>query len=292
MKNKELHQPLVSVYIPTKNRVKLLERAIHSVLSQTYVNLEVIVVDDGSTDETPILLSKLASQFKSLRFITLNESKGAPSARNRAIELAKGELVTGLDDDDYFLPKRIEHLVNNFDEKYAFICSGFYWNYGKIKTKLYRSPKQIALDDQLYYNHASNQVLVLRKRMLEVGGFDEGFRSCQDWELWTRLIKKYGNGLRIKEIDYVIDASHGNERITDSPNRIQGFEMFENRYLKHMNKAHRKAMKFNSVSALGISLSLTDTLKLLTFKTFSRNIKYWLTCRFPLFAKKRLEGMK
>lgn len=285
-------QPLVSVYIPTKNRVALLERAIHSVLSQTYKNIELIVIDDGSSDETPMLLAKLASQFKKLKFVSLTQSKGAPAARNYALKLAKGQLITGLDDDDFFLPKRIEHLVANFDEKYAFVCSGFYWSYGKIKTKLYSSLQQISLDEQLYFNHASNQVLVLKERLLAVGGFDESFQSCQDWELWTRLIQHYGNGLRIKEIDYVIDASHGNERITDSPNRIQGFKMFEKRYTEYMTQAHRKSMRFNLAVAMGDKLSFFDIARLLTLKTLQRNIKYWLTCRFPQFAKKRLEGKR
>lgn len=92
---------LVTIYIPTKNRLDLLKRAIKSVRDQTYSNIELIVVDDGSKDGTREYLEK-EHEAGLLRAIFHQESLGACVARNAAIELSQGEFITGLDDDDYF----------------------------------------------------------------------------------------------------------------------------------------------------------------------------------------------
>jgi 1,2-diacylglycerol 3-alpha-glucosyltransferase len=284
--------PLISVYIPSKNRVHLLKRAVDSVLAQTYNNIEVIIVDDGSTDGTEHYLKQLKIQHKNVKVITLSMTMGAPEARNHAIKLATGELITGLDDDDYFLPDRIKNLVNAYDPKYAFICSGYYWNYGKIKSKANKSIKVINLDEQLHLNHASNQVLIARKRLIEVGGFDTQFNSCQDWELWTRIIAKYGNALRISALDYVVDVSHGNHRITDNVNRVSGFRQYLLKFSEHMKPSHLKSLQFQIAMAEGENLSLPKTISLMTLPLWQRNLKYWLSCKFPKIAKWRLNSLK
>lgn len=287
-----MFKPLVSVYIPTKNRKSLLLRAFKSVISQTYKNIEIIIVDDGCTDGTTLLLKELAFQYQNLKVIFLTESIGAPAARNKAIKFATGKLVTGLDDDDYFLPERIKHLVSSYDDKYAFVCSGYYWDYGRVKRKLNGRQKIINFDDQLYFNHSSNQVLVARDRLIEIGGYDLDFVSCQDWELWTRMILQYGDALRIKEVDYVIDTSHGNHRITDNPSRVKGFHQFKEKYFKLMSNSQKKAINFHLIVALGQYINIKELISILTKPLWSRNIKYWLSCKFPQFAQKRLEKMK
>ena len=287
-----MFKPLVSVYIPTKNRKNLLLRAFKSVVAQTYQKIEVIIVDDGSTDGTTDLLKELQFQYNNLKVISVSESIGAPSARNKAIELAQGALITGLDDDDYFLPERIANLVEAYDEKYAFICSGHYWDYGRVKRKLNASRKEITLEDQLHLNYASNQVLINKNRLLEIGGYDLSFVSCQDWELWTRIILKYGNALRIKKVDYVIDTSHGNNRISDNPSRVAGFIQFRDKFLKHMNPSNLKSIEFHLLVASGKNISLFKLINLLSKPLIILNIKYWLSCKFPMLAKKRLNKMK
>ena len=217
---------------------------------------------------------------------------GAPEARNQAIKLATGELITGLDDDDYFLPDRIKNLVNAYDPKYAFICSGYYWNYGKIKSKANKSKKVINLDEQLHLNHASNQVLIARKRLIEVGGFDTQFNSCQDWELWTRIIAKYGSALRIPALDYVVDVSHGNHRITDNVNRVSGFRQYLLKFSEHMKPSHLKSLQFQIAMAEGENLSLPKSISLMTLPLWQRNLKYWLSCKFPKIARWRLNSLK
>ncbi|PCI59744.1 MAG: glycosyl transferase family 2 [Gammaproteobacteria bacterium] len=285
-------RPFVSVYIPTKNRKNLLLRAFKSVIEQTYKKIEIIIIDDGSTDGTAYLLKELSFQYSNLKVISLKCSVGAPTARNFAIKTAQGELITGLDDDDYFLPNRIKNLVDNYDAKYAFVCSGYYWNYGRVKRRLNFYKKIISLDDQLYLNYASNQVLVEKKRIIDVGGYDSNFVSCQDWELWTRIIKKYGNALRINAVDYVIDTSHGNNRITDNPERAQGFLQFKKTFNYLMNQSQKKSVNFHYLVASGQEINISKLFPLLFTPLWLRGIKYWLSCKFPYFAQKRLEKMK
>ena len=118
--------PLVTVYITTRNRCRLLERAVDSVLAQTYKNYEIIVCNDASTDRTASFLEDMAKKHRNFRYYSTSEAKGACVLRNIAIKEAKGEFITGLDDDDYFLPSRLERFVEQFDVKYSFLCTPYF----------------------------------------------------------------------------------------------------------------------------------------------------------------------
>lgn len=90
-------QPLVTVYMPTYNRVDLLQRAVESVLSQDYKNIELIVVDDNSTDDTHKYLSKIVEEDSHFRYFINEKNSGACISRNKAIFSTNGEFITGLD---------------------------------------------------------------------------------------------------------------------------------------------------------------------------------------------------
>ena len=113
---------LVSVYMPTHNRANMLVDAIESVLAQTYQEIELIVVNDGSSDNTADVLAQY-QQSHSITVFTQDKAKGACAARNLAIKHATGQLITGLDDDDVLLPNHIANLVAHFDENYAFVAA-------------------------------------------------------------------------------------------------------------------------------------------------------------------------
>ncbi|NTS76898.1 glycosyltransferase [Catenovulum sp. SM1970] len=284
--------PLISVYIPSKNRSGLLKRALNSVLSQSYQNIEVIIVDDASTDDTPEVINKIATKDSRVHYFRFDESKGAPAARNFALQHAQGDYVTGLDDDDYFLPDRLKHLMEGYSDNYAFACSGCFWDYGKVKRPIYNTKMIIDLDSQLYCNHASNQVLIKKERLLAVGGYDERFVACQDWELWTRLIIEYGSAIRLDKCDYVIDTHHGAGRISDNPKRVKGYFQFEKKYKKYMEDKHKKALAFQIAEAAGEKISFFSVLTLLNSPVREKVIKYWLRCLFPALADLRLKLKK
>src|SRR5688572_7692895 len=106
---------LVSVYVPTRNRADQLLRAVDSVLSQSYENIELIVVDDSSTDGTADFLRQRSTIDKRLRVLQTPEPGGAPVARNLAIRAANGAFLTGLDDDDRFHEHRIATFIEYWE---------------------------------------------------------------------------------------------------------------------------------------------------------------------------------
>src|SRR5699024_3118133 len=115
-------RPLVSAIITTHNRAVLLKRAVLSVVNQTYENIEIIIIDDGSVDNTPKVVEKLQDKHE-IVYLRHEKSQGAPAARNLGIRQAKGLFVAGLDDDDEWMPKRIEKMVEAYNDKWAYITS-------------------------------------------------------------------------------------------------------------------------------------------------------------------------
>ena len=164
--------PKISVYMPSKNRGPMVKRAIDSVMSQNYPNFELVVVDDGSTDDTPALLEEYAQRYDNFRYYRNEQSRGVAAARNLAIEKSEGEFVTGLDDDDSFAPERLSTLMAAYEDQYAFVCSSVVWDYGHRQKVADDKAMVFSLSDQLSYNHATTQVLVRKERMEAISGFD------------------------------------------------------------------------------------------------------------------------
>ena len=119
--------PVVSVYLPTRNRPELLQQAVDSVLTQTFPDFELLIVDDGSEDVgTSKLIEAFQARDRRVRGFRHATSRGAPAARNLAINEARGRFLTGIDDDDLLLPNRLESLLRAEPENHALVCSGFF----------------------------------------------------------------------------------------------------------------------------------------------------------------------
>jgi glycosyltransferase involved in cell wall biosynthesis len=227
--------PRVTVYIPTKNRPELLTRAVSSCLSQTMADFELIIVDDGSLPECQQKLQDLATSDSRIRLFCLANSQGACVARNLAIAHAQAEYITGLDDDDEFLPNRLEQLLQAITEQpgVSFVSSAY-----QIKTRRGRllqsnaGARRITLDDLLFSNIVGNQVLTRTQYLREIGGFDPELRSCQDYDVWIRLAYQFGAGLRISAATYRIRLDHEAPRISNSLQRRQGYLRL---YAKHQH---------------------------------------------------------
>lgn len=215
--------PLVSVYIPTFNRLKLLKRALQSVLNQSYQNIEVIVVDDNSSDGTQEYLSEIAQIDPRVKFILKEVNSGACTSRNLAIEQAEGEYITGLDDDDYFLEGRIEHFVANRSQldKYSFLYTNYltFTKKGQFKKTKYLDmmmPREITSKDVLFKNIIGNQCFTYTQRMKDAGKFTPDMPAWQDMDLFYRLLikTKFNKAKLLGRSLYVQDTSHDLNRIT------------------------------------------------------------------------------
>ena len=275
MKNSE-NQQLVSIYIPSKNRSTLLKRAIESVLNQDYGNWELVIVDDGSTDETPQLLETYQKDHDKVRFYRNDQSMGIAAARNLAIEQSTGEFVTGLDDDDYFAPNRLSSLMASYDDEFAFVCSSVIWDFGNRKKVADRKQMVINLDQQLSYNHATTQVLVKRERLLSIGGFDANLVARLDYDAWTRLMIHYGSALRINQPTYILNRCADVERATSSDRNITGNHQFLEKHRERMNSKNLTNRAFWDIYAQNKSLGVLELLHQLYAGYAIIKLKYFI----------------
>ncbi len=182
----------VSVIIPTHNRAHTLSRALESVLAQSHPVLEIIVIDDGSTDETPGLMAEQYAQCCYLR----QDNQGVSAARNRGIQQARGEWLALLDSDDCWMPKKLER---QFDRLAALpghrLChSDEIWiRNGKRVNAMRKHAKQGGHIYQycLPLCVISPSATLLHRSLFEVYGlFDENLPACEDYDLWLRICSR------------------------------------------------------------------------------------------------------
>lgn len=214
-------EPLISVYIPTYNRLELLKRAVQSVQNQTYKNFEIIIVDDNSSDGTQDFLVGLTKVDSRIRYFFKDKNSGACVSRNIAINLAQGELITGLDDDDYFLPHRLEFFLDYWVNKKREDSIALFTS--NIKSEKSNQAKEHSLfskkyfkkNDLLFANYVGNQIFTETKTLRQVSGFDESFCMWQDLELWYR-VGDLGNFEHVDKPTYFFDTSHLYGRISEA----------------------------------------------------------------------------
>lgn len=220
----------VTVYMPTKNRSSLMIRAVSSVLSQTYRDWELLIVDDHSTDDTPSVLEMLSLYDNRIKFFRQPSSLGACAARNVAIEKASGTFIAGLDDDDMFLPTRLDDLLKPAREGVPVVCGCDLFLSSKGSRKIWR-PRRITYPMQVTRNYLGNQILTRTSYMRELGGFDTTLTALQDYDMWNRLVKRYGEGIAVQSFNQIIFGNEHVSRIsTNRESQAQGFARF---YEKH-----------------------------------------------------------
>jgi len=192
--------PSVSTIILTKNRVLLLEKAFKSLGIQTFLDMETVVVNDGSTDETAALLNDL--RFKDLKIITHNESQGIIKSRQEALEAATGEYVAFLDDDDEWIdPRKLEKQVVYFKSHPDCVLVGggieisnnehqIPKSGGRVLKFRPETDKDIRRTMLLRNNFFTSTVMFSKAAAMKAGGFiDDGTDAGEDYDLWLRIGK-------------------------------------------------------------------------------------------------------
>lgn len=231
--------PKVSVIIPTHNRPELIKKAIKSVLAQTYQDFEIIVVDDG--------LEKRANEIinffddKRLKYIQHKQEKGGSAARNTGIKNSKGQYIALLDDDDEWLPKKLEIQMREFKDTPQDVgfCFSAVKNVYDDREEISVSPEGVADYHELTLRRAKGflTVTLIIKRFVfnKVGLFDEKFPSHQDPDLMIRVTKKY-KGLGINQPLVKVNMANHEQIGRDLSKRIKGREMILKKYYSEFKK--------------------------------------------------------
>ena len=186
---------MISVIIPVYNRADRINRTIDNIFEQSYNDLEVIVVDDGSSDEIEIALSPYLKK-KNFSFVRSDKNYGACHARNAGVNLAKGEYIAFQDSDDLWHKNKLEEQLVFLKENKADICiCGMQNVYEDGHTTRFHkegfSQKDITLENELASSFFSTQLIIGKRECFVQEPFDERFPRFQDWDLGIRLVKKF-----------------------------------------------------------------------------------------------------
>jgi glycosyltransferase involved in cell wall biosynthesis len=235
----------ISAIIPTFNRAKYTVKAVKSILDQTYSIDEIIVVDDGSNDNTKELLTSFPIQY------IYQENKGVSSARNTGIKEAKNKWICFLDSDDIWEPKKIKKQVQFHEQNPHILFSHtnekWIYNSKEIQKKTYqRKQYRTTFCDHIENTFIGCSTVMIHKNIFEQIGcfqgeqvFDENLKACEDYDLWLRILRKFELGFVDEELIHKL-AGHKGQLSFETPlqdrYRIQAL-------LKHIDSPYSKEIK-------------------------------------------------
>lgn len=187
--------PLVSIVIPTYNRGHCITACIDSALAQTMGDIEIIVVDDCSSDDTAERVAAFSDPRVS--YLPQPSNRGGAVARNAGIRAARGEFVAFLDSDDLWLPEKLALQINGLRKAGPGYGLSYTWlrcvdDDGQETMRIHPDVEGDCFERMLVSNFIGSfsNLVVRRALLVEEGGLDENFRSCQDWDLLIRLCRK------------------------------------------------------------------------------------------------------
>lgn len=219
--------PLVSAIIATYKRAGLVSRAIESVRRQTYSNLEIIVVDDGSPDNTESVVRAIPDER--IRYLRHDKNRGLPAGRNTGIRAAKGEYIAFLDDDDEWRADKIERQLR-FIEKYdAVLCGVLVDNW---RLSIHPHPT-ISLDDLRRGSFEPSGMLVKAAVIKELL-FDENLRQGEDWDAFIRIAERYTVGYDPEPLLLYSDGGH--VRMTNEAKEMTPSELEKRTAILHKHR--------------------------------------------------------
>ena len=259
--------PLISIIVPTCKRADMLERAIDSILNQTYSNIEIVVVNDNVPDSEFDLKTKATLQKydkdNRVNCVSTTGLTGGGAARNLAIKHTNGEYVAFLDDDDRYLPDKLETQYNFMIERDLDMCfQDVKWFNEKEKLVEFRKMDYVTdfSKDNLIRQHILHSIsptaiyMIKRKELIKTEGFGEVIMG-QDWFLMLRCIEA---GLKIGYMPgaYVIQYLHSGERISLGDNKIKGENLlyeYKRKYFRYLTKKDIKYVDFRHYAVLAFT---------------------------------------
>jgi glycosyltransferase involved in cell wall biosynthesis len=280
--------PLVSIIIPTFNRAGIISKAIKSVLNQTYKNWELIIIDDGSVDNTKEVVKSYSSKYKNKIKYYYKKNGGVCSARNFGIQKANGEYISLLDSDDEYKPRRIEIQLKITRRRNAlFSLSNCIVSINNIKKILKNETNHFIEKKEIVKGaiRFSASLMLFKKDILKNIDFDESLPAENDLDFILRLTSKY-NILYVNNRLVIIYKTLDYERISTNPkNKILAYKIILKKIKKNIYKLKKQENELflnNIYYSLGF-FNLID-------KNY-KNAKYYLRKNLRsnhLFSKKYL----
>lgn len=205
--------PLVSVIIPLYNMEEFVRETLRSVLTSSYRNIEVIVVDDGSTDASPRIVAAMAAQ--DARVMLLQQENAGPScARNKAVAASQGRYILPVDADNLLAPQFIAQAVRILETQPSVKVVRPTMEFIGDKQGLWQLP-EFSLALLARRNHIDTCALYRREDFDRVGGYCETIIAREDWDFWIAVLKDGGDVVRLPEVGYYYRVRKQSKRIRD-----------------------------------------------------------------------------
>jgi glycosyltransferase involved in cell wall biosynthesis len=228
---------LVSILLPTRTRVRQLQKAVESLQKQTWRNIEILILDDGSTDGTPGLLGRLAQSDTRIRLFHQESSRGLAAALNRLIEESRGEWVARMDDDDCSHPQRIERQLAYMQAHQLDVAGTWYKRISRFGHSVIRPPihhEHIAAE-LLFQPPLLHPSVMIRKEVIkQYGGYREHIDHAEDFDFWIRLVPhcRFGN---VPEVlfDYTLSSQQVSRRFNNV--QVQSAQALRASYLQSLD---------------------------------------------------------
>lgn len=276
----------ISVVIPAYNAASFLPRCLRSVFAQTLKPEEVIVVDDGSADNTAALAASLGAKVIS------RPNGGLSAARNTGIQAASSEWIALLDADDMWAPDKLERQAGRIHNETVLVYTGIrIFDDNGVRSELTAMDVMSARKMLRYRNPITpSSVLVRRDAVLQDGGFREDIRACEDWEMWVRL-QRLGQFEAVPDLltDYYVypnSLSANPGRMLDALDRIIDTTLVADlRGLDRWAWKHRiRAMQLSSAGLIARDNGLDGEIRYMFQSLQAWPSPFWEPRRFAMFA--------
>lgn len=232
----------VSVIIPYYNNEDTILRALESVICQTYKDFEIILIDDGSIDNSFFLVNSFMNKNKQFKIKNFQqENKGPSFARNIGINLSSGEYIAFLDADDEWIPIKLEKQIKIADMYNADLLG---CNYNIIKENscnpfffIKVDFKRISFRSMLFKHYFATSCVIIKKEIiLEVGGFPESQRYMEDSLMFTRIARKYSAYMIKDFIVNIYKSPYGESGLSENLFKMEKYELCNFKILKKENR--------------------------------------------------------
>ncbi len=242
-----MKEPLISVVVPAFNCAKYLRSCLNSILGQSYKNFEVILVNDGSTDETTTICKEFVKQHRKMAKVYCQSNQGPSAARNSGIRLSSGEFISFLDGDDYWDHGFLETMLKTLQKFRAdiVICDNYRVEVRKgmiVKTEVERRPERLLTSSNLHSDllmedliGGPSRILCPRRFVKDLEGFDERFCLNEMWDFWIRFFESPKNVSLVRTPLYYYHIRDDGSNIT---RRLNSWRKIYENYLLYNKFRH------------------------------------------------------